>query len=135
MLQFADVTRSLSWQLSLCIKTTELNTPGNGLLINLSCIFAVHITLEPKLKDVVCIKVDEWYNLGLQLNIDDGDLEAIKKNNPNDTASCKRDMFRKWLNSTENPSFKQLVDALVAVGELKEATSLSKKYSKLHHTI
>ena len=111
----------------------QLHTPGNGLLI--ICIFTVHITLELKLKDVVCIKVDDWYNFGLQLNIDDGDLETIKKNNPNDTVSCKRDMFRKWLNSTKNPSFKLLVDALVAVGELREATHLSKKYSKLHHTI
>ena len=39
-MQFADVTRSLSWQLPLCIKTTELHTPGMGDSITLS----MHLT-------------------------------------------------------------------------------------------
>ena len=82
------------------------------------------------MKDLVLIKVTEWYELGLQLGVEDTELEVIEKNNLGDLKACRRNMFRAWLRITPNPSYLQLVEALMAVGEGKEADLLCKKYSK-----
>ena len=87
-------------------------------------------TQGPQMKDLVLIKVTEWYELGLQLGVEDAELEAIEKNNRGDLKACRRNMFRAWLRITPSPSYQQLVEALMAVGEGKEADLLSKKYSK-----
>ena len=82
------------------------------------------------MKDLVLIKVTEWYELGLQLGVKDAELEIIEKNNRGDLKACQRSMFRAWLRNTPNPSYQQLAEALMAVGEAKEADLLCKKYSK-----
>ena len=84
----------------------------------------------PQMKDLVLIKVTEWYELSLQLGVDDAELEEIEKNNRGDLRACRRNMFRAWLRITPTPSYQQLIEALTAVGEGKEADLLSKKYSK-----
>ena len=33
------------------------------------------------MKDLILIKVTEWYELGLQLGVEDAELEEIEKNN------------------------------------------------------
>ena len=38
-------------------------------------------TQGPQMKDLVLIKVNEWYELGLQLGVEDTELEEIEKNN------------------------------------------------------
>ena len=85
---------------------------------------------EPTMKELVLLHVNEWYNLGLQLDIGDGELETIKKNNPGDIAGCRRDMFRKWLRNNTSPSYTQLVEALVTIGEYGKADHLCKKFGK-----
>ena len=87
-------------------------------------------TQEPQMKDLVLIKVTEWYELGLQLGVKDAELEGIEKDNQRDLKSCRRNMFRAWLRITPNPSYQQLAEALMAVGEEREADLLCKKYSK-----
>ena len=87
-------------------------------------------TQGPQMKDLVLIKVSEWYELGLQLGVEDAELEEIEKNNRGDLKACRRNMFRAWLRITPDPSYQQLVEALMAVGEGKEADLLCKKYSK-----
>ena len=84
----------------------------------------------PLLKDLVLVQVAEWYDLGLQLGVEDEELDVIKKNNPGNLRACKREMFRKWLRITPSPSYQHLVEALIAVGDVKEADQLSKKYGK-----
>ena len=86
---------------------------------------------EPQLKDVVLIRVNSWYDLGLQLDLEDSRLEAIKSTNHGNTEECRRDMFRTWLRSQTDPSYQQLVRALVAIGEQKEAKHLCEKYGKV----
>ena len=81
------------------------------------------------LKDLALVRVTEWYDLGLQLNVDDAELEAIEKDNPGDTKACKRKMFKAWLKTT-NPTYEELIDALVVIGEHREADRLSKQYGK-----
>ena len=82
------------------------------------------------LKDLVLVPVAEWYDLGLQLGIGDEDLDVIKRDNPGNLKACKREMFRAWLKITPNPSYQQLVEALTAVGDVREANQLCKKYGK-----
>ena len=87
--------------------------------------------VRPQLKDLVLVKVIRWYELGLQLGVDDVDLEVIKRNNPGDLEACRRGMFRAWLRITTSPSYQQLVEALVTVREVREADHLRKKYGKM----
>ena len=82
------------------------------------------------LKDLVLVSVAEWYDLGLQLGVEDEDLDVIKRDNPGNLKACKREMFRAWLKITPNPSYQQLVEALTAVGDVREANQLRKKYGK-----
>ena len=69
-----------------------------------------------------------WYDLGLQLGVEDAELEAIEKYNPGSLRACRREMFKAWLRITPNPSYQQLVEALLEVGEITEADHLCKKY-------
>ena len=76
------------------------------------------------------VRAVEWYNLGLQLGVENAELKVIQKNNPGDLRACQREMFEAWLRITPNPSYQQLVEALLEVGEITEADRLCKKYSK-----
>ena len=86
--------------------------------------------VRPQLKDLVLIQTTEWYDLGLQLGIEDVELEEIQNNNPKSIRTCRREMFRAWLRITSSPSYQQLVEALLAVGEITEADHLCDKYGK-----
>ena len=58
-------------------------------------------TIRPALKDLVCYAVPrvapKWYEVGLQLDLKQYDLDAIEREKPD----CPRKMFAKWL---EGPS-------------------------------
>ena len=84
----------------------------------------------PKLKDLVLVQTKEWYDLGLQLGVEDTDLDVIQSNNPQNLRACRREMFKAWLKMTPTPAYQQLIDALMAVGEVREADTLRKKYGK-----
>ena len=84
----------------------------------------------PKLKDLVLVRAVEWYDLGLQLGVENAELKVIQKNNLGDLRACRREMFEAWLRITPSPSYQQLVEALLEVGETTEADCLCKKYGK-----
>ena len=86
----------------------------------------------PLLKDLVLVEAVEWYDLGLQLGVEDAELKVIQKNNPGDLRACRRDMFRAWLRIASHPSYKQLVDALLAVREDSEAKHICEKHGKIN---
>ena len=86
--------------------------------------------MKPQLKDLVLVRTTKWYNLGLQLGIEDTELDVIEENNPKDIDACKRKMFKTWLRITPSPSYHQLVEAMLELGEITEADRLCKKYSK-----
>ena len=86
--------------------------------------------MSPKLKDLVLVQTKEWYDLGLQLGVEDTDLDVIQSNNPQNLRACRREMFKAWLKMTPTPTYQQLVDALMAVGEVREADTLRKKHGK-----
>ena len=87
--------------------------------------------MKPELKDLVLVQTTKWYNLGLQLGIKDTELDVIEENNSKDVDTCKRKMFKAWLRITPSPSYQQLVEALLAVGEISEADHLCKKYGEI----
>jgi len=85
---------------------------------------------KPILKELVKVKVESWFNLGLELDIEDDELQTIERNHPKDQESCKRDMFRTWLRICPQASYRQLVQALVELGDMSEADRLCKKHGK-----
>lgn len=85
---------------------------------------------EPTLKELVTVKVNDWYDLGLQLDIQNDDLQTIKRNYPHDQKSCKREMFIKWLSICPQASYSQLVKALSVLGDETEADRLCRKHSE-----
>lgn len=86
--------------------------------------------IKPQTKDLVLLQTTKWYSLGLQLGIEDTELDVIEENNPKDINVCQRKMFKAWLKITPSPSYQQLVEALYTVGEISEADRLCKKYGK-----
>ena len=58
------------------------------------------------------VRTNKWYALGLQLGIEDKELEAIEKHRGGDIDECRRAMFRSWLSSTSNPCRKELLNTL-----------------------
>ncbi len=72
---------------------------------------------------------DQWYNLGLTLNLTPGALDAIK--GPyKDPKQCLRETIKEWLNTSPNPSWVVLVQALrsTIVGRESSARRLEQKY-------
>ena len=78
------------------------------------------------------VRTNKWYALGLQLGIEDKELEAIKIKFGGDIDECRRAMFRSWLNNTSNPCRKQLLDCLnrKAVDEKAIAEEYEKLFQK-----
>ena len=58
------------------------------------------------------VRTPKWYNLGIQLGLEDNDLEEIAKQNGRDVDDCRRAMFGLWLRTSSKPTRKQLLYAL-----------------------
>jgi len=87
-------------------------------------------TSQPIMRELNKVKVTNWYNLGLELYVEDAELETIRQNNPRDQDNCKREMFRKWLSICPQASYRQLAHALVSVGDVSEADRLCKNHGE-----
>ena len=62
----------------------------------------------------------KWYEIGLQLGLRSGDLDAIQRDNPTDCSASCREMLKRWLAGVNPlPILKALSDALLTntVGE------------------
>ena len=72
-----------------------------------------------ELKDIMNSEGDviiKWYDIGLQLlDRDNGALDVINKNYPNDNENCCTEMFKKWLQCRPDASWRQLAKALTSV--------------------
>ena len=67
----------------------------------------------------------KWYNIGLELGLTPGTLDAIQLNNPHDTDRCFTVTLKEWLSSSElRPSWSDLSRSLraspVGMGHLAE---------------
>ena len=74
-------------------------------------------------------KAADWEDIGVELEIDDGDLKQIKSDNPGDSKSCLRELFRKWLSQVDpQPSWTVIVDAVQGLGDEDLASRIKSKY-------
>jgi len=115
---------SRKWVVSPASKQAFYYTESNVLW----CVFLT--VPQPTLKELVTVRVRDWYNLGLQLDIDDYDLHTIRHYNNRDPESSTRAMFRTWLNSSPHVSYKQLTQALIRLGDVREADRICKEYGE-----
>ena len=71
----------------------------------------------------------DWYGVGLQLGIEETELDIIIKNS-SDLKEQRRQMFRVWLRQTEQPSYLQLARALFIAEETNIGYHVCKKYGE-----
>ena len=88
---------------------------------------------KPKLKDLqreLYSKVaNEWEDIGIQLDIEEGQLKQIKSDNVGDSKACLREMLRVWLSRVAPPpSWSAMADALDTLGHQDIATHLRTAY-------
>ena len=71
----------------------------------------------------------KWYNIGVQLGVSVGTLDAIKNQCLNEPFDCLRETLTKWLKTCLSPpTWPNVVDALSVVGEARLAAELEHKY-------
>ena len=84
---------------------------------------------SPTLKDLAIIPIEgtQWYSLGLRLGVQHDILDAIEArySNPN---RRKREMFKRWLDITPNPSWNTLLAALDEIGATEISECVQKEY-------
>ena len=81
-----------------------------------------------KVQDLIWDARPKWFNLGLNLNIDQATLIMIKQNHPNGD-DCFREMLSEWLKSVE-PSWEELLAALrkPSVGYTQLAKKIAREF-------
>ena len=78
----------------------------------------------------------KWYDIGLQLRVSVGTLDATKKD-CNSTSDCLRETVTTWLKTCPSPpTWNSIVDALRSsiVGEVRLAADLEQKYCSTQDT-
>ena len=68
---------------------------------------------------------DEWEDIGIELDIEEGLLRQIKSDNAGECRACLREMLRAWLSRVAPPpSWSEVADALDTLGHQDIATQL-----------
>ena len=88
---------------------------------------------KPKLKhlqkELYSTVANEWEDIGIQLDIEEGRLKRIKMDNAGDSKACLREMLRVWLSRVAPPpSWSAMADALDTLGHQDIATHLRSSY-------
>ena len=97
------------------------------MLVNCTIVLA-HTCLDekPVLKKIHTLTIEDWYGVGLELDIEMNCLNEIKRNHQQDAKGQKVAMFKKWLNQDMNATYGKLAKALLEVGETACAEKLAK---------
>ena len=70
-----------------------------------------------------------WEDIGIQLDIEDGELNKIKSDNPSDSKACLREMLRIWLKRVNPPpTWSEMVEALKFQGNEDIASQIETNY-------
>ena len=91
---------------------------------------------KPKLKDLLTellTKVaSNWENIGIMLDIEDGQLKSIKADQGSNSSSCLREMLRIWLTQVEPsaPTWLAMANAIERAGDPGLARDLKAKYCR-----
>ena len=71
---------------------------------------------------------NEWEYIGIQLEIEDGQLKKIKSDNPGDSKACLCEMLRIWLKRVNPPpSWSEMAEALEFQGNEDIASQIKTK--------
>ena len=79
--------------------------------------------------------IEDWYGLGLVLGISEHELDIIRHDYRDKHRDCRREMFKLWLRTDADASYKKLASALYAVGDGWSADRLSKEHGKPLHVL
>ena len=79
--------------------------------------------------------IEDWYELGLVLGISEHDLDIIRHDYRDEYQDCRREMFKRWLQTDSDASYKQLVSALHAVGDCWNTAKLIREHGKPLHVL
>ena len=75
---------------------------------------------------------NDWEDIGIQLDIEEGKLKRIKSDNAGDSKACLREMLRTWLSRVDPPpSWSAITEALDTLGHEFTAEHLRDKYCVL----
>ena len=72
--------------------------------------------------------LENWYLLGLQLNISTDILDSIEKIHDRRARQCI-EMVRHWINNSKNPTWEAIHEALKNIGESVLAEEIASKYN------
>ena len=89
------------------------------------------VELKNAYEDLIKIS-HKWYDLGLQLGVEEGTLENIKSDNHENSQNCLRGMLSTWLKVDPKPMWDTLCTALRSrtVGANRLASDLEAKYKQ-----
>jgi hypothetical protein len=87
---------------------------------------------KPKLRDINKYREldDEWYSLGIELEIDDKELDILGEKYSADPHKRLIKMFGVWLEKGEKPTYRKLVEALVEIDKKDIAQAICTKLGK-----
>ena len=54
----------------------------------------------------------KWYDIGIELDMEQEELDVIKQHNHNEPSKCLSEMVTSWLKSYDNPTWQALAGAL-----------------------
>ena len=75
---------------------------------------------------------NDWEDIGIQLDIEEGNLKQINSDKSGDSKACLREMLRMWLSQIDPPpSWLAIVEALDNLGHKDIAQRIKTKYCLL----
>ena len=90
------------------------------------------VSVKPTLKELLRelrAKAADWEDIGIELEVNDGALKQIKTDNPGNSKSCLRELFRKWLSCADpQPKWPDIVEAVEGIGDEELATKIKERY-------
>ena len=97
-----------------------------SVIIQFVSLYSLQATDVSNLRDLLNnVKTTNWYHLGLELGIGSDDLDIIQKHEVEDRL---RLMFQKWLQVSEDHSWRMVCNALRTIGENSLAAKLTGKF-------
>ena len=93
------------------------------------------LTSKPNIRDLskYCLVLHKWYLLGIELEIDQDELEKIENNYSDDHMRMIK-MFGVWLRTSNSPTYGTLIKALGDIGKRNIAESLCQQLGESHYT-
>ena len=110
-----------------CVATATESVHGGAISYTLFSITDCTLSSKPTLRELCQLPVSKWYNLGLQLEVNQKELEKIQSKHPQTDRICQTKMFGVWLREVENPNYEKLLKALASIGRRDIAKSLCEK--------